>query len=348
MAPSLIQGAPPLLPTTVVGSYATPSWLWTAWDEIEKGNYGTTDVNETLNDAVNIAIWDQEKAGVDIITDGEMRRRFFVQSFPKRFTGLEPVPPQRQTGRYGYDSPLRYRPMERITVPQGLGIIEEFKYLKANTTKPIKATCPGPLSMGIHIQLRDEKVYKDRMDLSWELSKVINVELKGLVKEGAQFIQVDEPSYAIIPGDIKDWVALFNATVEGVKAKIALHICFGNLASRPRGKRTYRWMFPDLLDARADQLVLEFANREMKEIELWQEFGGATELGAGLVDIKSFYTETPEDVAERIRLALKYVPPERLYINPDCGFFELPRWLSFLKLKNMVEGTRIVRRELEG
>ncbi len=344
----MTQSNLPLLTTTVVGSHATPSWLWTAWDEIEKGNYGATDVNETLNDAVNIAIWDQEKAGVDIITDGEMRRRFFVQSFPKRFTGLEPVPPSRQTGRYGYDSPLRYRPVERITVPQGLGIIEEFKYLKANTTKPIKATCPGPLSMGIHIQLRDGKVYKDRMDLSWDLCKVINAELKALVEEGAQFIQVDEPSYAIIPGDIKDWVALFNATVEGVKAKIALHICFGNLAGRPRGKRMYRWMFPDLLDARADQLVLEFANREMKEIELWQEFGEAKELGAGLVDVKSFYTETPADVAERIRLALKYVPPEKLYINPDCGFFELPRWLSFLKLKNMVEGTRIVRRELEG
>ncbi|MEE9325003.1 MAG: methionine synthase [Dehalococcoidia bacterium] len=348
MAPSLIQGVPPLLPTTVVGSYATPSWLWTAWDEIEKGNYGTTDVNETLNDAVNIAIWDQEKAGVDIITDGEMRRQFFIMSFYSRFTGVEPLPPLRKIGYLGYDSLGRFKLVGRIAAPQGLGVIEEFKYLKDNTVRPVKVTCPGPLTMGYSIEMEGNRVFKDRMELNWDLSKIINTELKALVEAGAEFIQVDEPDYAIIPGGIEDWVSLFNATVEGVNSKIALHICFGNFASRPLGKRTYRWVFPAILDAKADQLVLEFANREMKEIEMWKELGVEKELGAGLVDVKSFYVETPEDVAERIRLALKYVPVEKLYINPDCGFAKLPRWLSFLKLKNMVEGTRIVRRELEG
>ena len=163
---------------------------------------------------------------------------------------------------------------------------------------------------------------------------------------GADLIQLDEPSFAVIPGALRDWVDLYNACVEGVSAKLALHVCFGNLGSRPRGKRLYSWMMPDILDANADQLVFEFANREMAEIGLWKEFGIEKELGAGLVDVKSFYVETPEDVAERIRETLKYVPPEKLYINPDCGFFQLPRWLSYLKLEAMVAGAKIVRREL--
>jgi 5-methyltetrahydropteroyltriglutamate--homocysteine methyltransferase len=174
------------------------------------------------------------------------------------------------------------------------------------------------------------------------------MELKTLVEAGADFIQIDEPSFAVIPGSITDWIDLYNACVDGVDAKLALHICFGNLTSRPRGKRSYRWMFPEILNARADQLVLEFANREMSESGLWGELGIDMELGAGVVDIKSFYVETPEDVAERIRLLLEHVPAERLYLNPDCGFFQLPRWLSYLKLEALVAGTKIVRSELAG
>jgi 5-methyltetrahydropteroyltriglutamate--homocysteine methyltransferase len=337
---------PTLLPTSVVGSYATPSWLYSALDDIRDGKYGPTDIRETLDDAVTMAVQDQERAGVDVITDGEMRRWMFVQGFYKFFHGLESEEPLRKMGVYGYDSPGRFHPVERVTAPHGLGIVEEFTYLKAHTERPIKVTCPGPLTVGIHIRLKDARVYQDRLELSYDLAQTINHELKRLVAEGAHFIQIDEPSYAIIPGEAKQWIDLFNTTVEGVKAKIALHICFGNLGSRPRGKRRYRWMFPALMEAHCDQLVLEFANREMMEIELWKEFQPQKELGAGLIDIKSFYVETPEDVADRIRQTLTYVPAERLWINPDCGFFQLPRWLAALKLKNMVAGTAMVRHEL--
>ena len=334
----------PLLPTAVVGSYAYPGWFLTARDEIDKGTYGETDVRETLDDAVNVAIMDQERAGVDIISDGEMRRWLFVQSFPRRMTGLVSDPPLRTTGVYGYDSPPRYHTAERIQVPEGLGIVEEFTYARSRTARPIKSTCPGPLTMTIHI--RPQNVYKDRLELASEFTSVINAELKALVQAGADFIQLDEPSFAIIPGAVKDWVDLYNACVDGVDAKLALHVCFGNMGSRPRGKRRYRWMFPDILDVNADQLVFEFANREMVESGLWKELGIEKELGAGVVDIKSFYLETPEDVAERIRELLEYVPAEKLYVNPDCGFFQLPRWLSYLKLEALVAGTRIVREEL--
>ena len=336
--------SPLLLPTTVIGSYAFPSWLWTSLEEIEKGSYGPTDIRETNDDAVNMAIMDQERAGVDIITDGEMRRYYFVQSFYKRMTGIVEDPPLRKVGLYGYDSPPRYHTVDKVTAPNGLGIVDEFKYARTHTGSRLKATCPGPLTITIHLRPRD--VYKDRIDLAWEFAPVINAELKALVEAGADFIQIDEPSFSIIPGATRDWVEMYNACVEGVDAKLALHVCFGNLTSRPRGKRRYKWMFPELLDARADQLVFEFANREMCESGLWGELAIERELGAGVVDVKSFYVETPEDVAERIREFLKDVPPDRLYVSPDCGFFQLPRWLSYQKLETMVAGTRIVRREL--
>ena len=336
----------PLLPTTVIGSHATPSWLWTATAEIEQGNYGPTDISETFDDAVNAAILDQERAGVDIVSDGEMRRWYFVQSFYRRMEGLEDEPPLRKTGLYAYDSPPRYRTAGKVTVPEGLGIVEEFRYAKGQTDRPLKATCPGPLTLTMHIRPRDG--YKDRHELAWEFAAVINKELKALVEAGADYIQIDEPSFAIIPGEFEDWIQMYNATVEGVDAKLALHICFGNLSSRPRGKRTYRWMFPAVLEANAEQLVFEYSNREMSEHDLWSEFDVDRELGAGVIDVKSFYVEKPEDVAERIRLLLQHTPAEKLYVNPDCGFFQLPRWITQLKLKAMVEGTALVRAELGG
>lgn len=337
-----------LLPTTVIGSHAIPSWMWTAIEAIDAGKYGPTDVRETFDDAVNAAILDQERAGIDVITDGEMRRWYFVQSFYKRFEGLESIGVLRKTGVYGYDSVPRYRPIERLTAPHGLGIVEEFSYLKGHTKSKIKATCPGPLTLTIHIQLRDDQVYKNRLDLAWEMAGAINAELKSLVAAGAEQIQLDEPSFAIIPGEAAEWVRLVNAALDGVNAKLALHVCFGNLGSRPRGRRDYTPFFPALLDARCDQFIFEFANREMKEADIYREVGMDREFGAGVIDVKSFHVETAEDVASRVRTMLQSVPPDKLWLTPDCGFFQLPRWLCALKLKALAEGVKIVRQELTG
>ena len=190
--------------------------------------------------------------------------------------------------------------------------------------------------------------YSPPLSLEELLTKGGNAELKALVEAGADLIQIDEPSAAIVTGELKEYIKLFNAAVEGVKAKIAYHVCFGNLASRPRGKREYAWMLPELLNARCDQLVLEFANREMKEVELLKEIAADREVGVGVVDVKSFYVEPPEEVAQRICLVLKYVPAEKLTLVPDCGFFQLPRWLTALKLNTLAQGARIVRGELAG
>jgi 5-methyltetrahydropteroyltriglutamate--homocysteine methyltransferase len=338
----------PLLPTSVIGSYALPGWFWSAVEQIDQDAFGTTEIRETFDDAVNIALMDQERAGVDVITDGEMRRWYFVQSFYKRFEGLVPRPTLRKTGEYGYDSVPRWWAAERIKVPNGLGIVEEYAYTRAVTDKPLKATCPGPLTLTIHIQLKDGDVYKDRMELAFEFADCVNRELKGLVDAGADFIQLDEPSYSIIPGSSRDWIDLFNRTVDGVDAKVGLHICFGNLGSRPRGKRRYGWMLDDIMRSKADQISLEFANREMIETELCAEIAKEKEVAAGIVDVKSYYLETAEDVAERVRQLLEFVPPEKLWITPDCGFFQLPRWLAFQKMQRMVQGVAIVRKELTG
>ena len=133
----------PILPTSVIGSYAYPGWLLTALEKIGQGEYGETDIREVYDDACRMAILDQERAGIDIVSDGEMRRWYFVQSFPKRMTGLAVEPPLRKTGLYGYDSPTRYRAIEKVTLPSGLGIVDEFKFTRPIQTNRSRSHVPG-------------------------------------------------------------------------------------------------------------------------------------------------------------------------------------------------------------
>jgi 5-methyltetrahydropteroyltriglutamate--homocysteine methyltransferase len=337
----------PLLPTSVIGSYAWPAWLHTALAASERGEYGPADMRETQDDAVDLALRDQEDAGVDIVTDGEMRRAgFFTAAFYGHLTGLRPLPPQRQIGIAGHDQRESYEAVEEIAAPHGLGLLDEYNYVRTRTTRPIKMPCAGPFTLAGRI--KPGAVYKDRMEVAYALVPIINRELRSLVDAGANFIQLDEPSYAVHPDAPHAFVDLLNATVAGVNAKIGLHLCFGNFAGRPVALRTYRPLFPHILDVHADQLALEFANRELAELELWKEFPSDKELAAGLVDVKNYYVETPRDVAERIRAALKYVAPEKLTVVPDCGFSQTARWAARAKLKAMVEGTRLVRRQLIG
>jgi len=341
-------GSLPLLYTHVMGSHGFPGWFWTALDKVKAGEYGATDEREMFDDATQLAIRDQERAGVDVICDGEMRRFFFVQTFYGRMEGLEHLEPLRKTGLYAYDSVPRYRAARRVTVPKGLGTIAEFTYLKTQTDKPVKATVPGPVTLSIHIQTRaGDGVYNnDRLAICWDMVPAVNAELRALVAAGADWIQIDEPSAAIVPGQIDEYVKMFNACVEGVRAKIGYHVCFGNLLSRPRGKRSYRWLFPKLLDCKCQQFVFEYANREMAEIDMWKEIGVDREVACGVVDVKSFYMETPEDVAERLTLCAKFIPLDKLSAIPDCGFFPVPRWVAAEKLKRLVAGARLARRNL--
>lgn len=338
-------GSLPLLPTTILGSYALPSWYLTALEHIGRGEYGETDLRETIEDAAATAIGDQERAGVDVVTDGEVRRADFIMSFYSRFQGLREVPPRRRLGPYLYDSTAIYETTGRIAAPQGLGAVEEYRFASTRTRRPVKVAVAGPVTLTNAVRIVDG--YRDREDLIADLIGIVNAELKALVAAGCPFVQVDEPSFSTYWADPAKIVEVFNATVAGVEgATIGLHICFGNLRGRPQSLRTYAPLLPHLRDARADILFLEFANRELAEIELYPRHELPQALAAGVVDVKSFYRERPEDVAARLRRVLEHVPAERVWAVPDCGFWETPRWLAFHKLQALVQGAALVREHL--
>jgi 5-methyltetrahydropteroyltriglutamate--homocysteine methyltransferase len=335
-----------LFPTMGVGSYASPSWLLAARRVVRAGDAGPADMEEAIQDAIKIAVWDQEEAGLDILTDGEIRRQRFLWNVVEKLSGLKLIPSQRKLGVVSYDSAPRFETVERVSAPGGFGLVEEYTYVRTLTDRPLKVCCPGPLTLALPITPKGGYTGGDYLPLLYDLAELVNKELRQLVTAGATFIQVDEPSAAgrtpMLP--VSETVKLFNKTVEGVRAKIALHICFGNNQGRPAMKRTYKPLFPGILDVKADQFALEYANREMAELELWGQYGGNRELAAGVIDVKSMYLETPEDVAERIRAVLKHVAPEKLYLTCDCGFSASSRNLARAKLHSLVAGAKIARK----
>jgi 5-methyltetrahydropteroyltriglutamate--homocysteine methyltransferase len=335
------------LPTSVVGSYARPSWVWVTLEAAQRGELGVLDVKEVLDDAVDMALRDQEEAGVDMVSDGEMRRSgFFTESVYGHLTGLRPLVPERRKGPAGHDQQHRFEVLEPIAAPEGLGVAAEYAYARTRTTHPLKVTLPGPFTLSG--RLMPGQVYKRREDAAWAFVPIVNAELRTLAAAGADFIQIDEPSPAIHPEIKAEFAELFNAAVDGVHARVAAHLCFGNFAGRPLGKRSYAQVLDQMMQFNVDQFVLEFANRELADLPICREISSVRELAVGLVDVKSYYIETPEDVAERIEKVLEHVPVERLTIVPDCGFSQTARWAARAKLKAMVAGTSMVRRRLRG
>lgn len=337
-----------MLKTSVIGSYARPSWFISANEAIGRGEFGETDVQETLDDAVDTAIRDQIEAGIDVITDGEMRRHgFFTAGFYGRLTGLSELPAKRKLGPTGHDQRERYRADEPIEAPEGLGLVEEFEYISSRTDHPLKVPCPGPFTLAGRIM--PGEIYPDRMAAARAFSDIINTELHALAAAGAEFIQMDEPSYAVHPDRPGAFVKLFNNTVEDVDARIGLHLCFGNFVGRPVAHRTYKPLFPHILETDADELAMEFANRELAELELIERVVDAGKtMAVGLVDVKNYYVEPPKLIAERIRTAVRHADPEQLVVTPDCGLSQTARWAAQAKLESMVEGTRQIRQELTG
>lgn len=335
----------PPIPTSVVGSYARPAWMWTALEAAQRGEFGAADLEEVQNDAVDMALRDQEEAGVDVVSDGEMRRMgFFTAAFYSHLTGLRPLQPDRRKGAPGHDQQHRFEVLEPVTAPHGLGVVAEFEYARARAKRPLRVTIPGPFTLSG--RLMTGAVYSSRRDAAWALVPILNAEMKALAAAGAELIQIDEPSPAIHPECKAEFASLFNAAVEGVKVRLAAHLCFGNFMGRPLGKRSYAAVLDQMMQYKVDQLVLEFANRELAELPLLKEISAARNVAVGLVDVKSYYIETPEDVAQRIQKVLEYVPAERLTVTPDCGFSQTARWAARQKLRAMVEGTMRVRATL--
>lgn len=335
----------PVLPTSVVGSHAPPGWLSAGLAAARRDELGPAEVREMFDDAVDTALRDQEDAGVDIVSDGEMRRvGFFTAEFYGRLTGLRALEPERRQGPAAHDQQHRFETLEPIAAPEGLGVVAEYLYARERTARPLKVTLPGPFTLAG--RLLPGPVYPTRVEAAWAFVPILNAELRALVAAGADLIQIDEPSPAIRPESPVDFAELFNAAVEGIEARLAAHLCFGNYAGRPLGKRVYAPVLDQMMRFLVDQLVLEFANRELAEIELLREIAAEREVAVGMVDVKSSYVETPEDVADRIRCVLDHVAVDRLSVVPDCGFSQTPRWLARAKLRAMVEGVRVIRAEV--
>jgi 5-methyltetrahydropteroyltriglutamate--homocysteine methyltransferase len=339
-----------LLPTMGVGSYASPSWLVAARERIRAGTFGAADIEETFEDATRIAIADQVEAGLDIISDGELRRPRFVYDMFDRLGGLERVPPARRVGVAGYDMAPHFRAVERVTAPGGLGVVAEFEALRRLAPGLVlKVALPGPVTFLEGIEPGEAYGASGEARLLADLVGLVNVELLALARAGAERIQLDEPSLANLPRELPlaAAVAAINGALADVPGRVAVHVCYGNNAGRPFAERGLARLLPALRTLQCAELVLEFANRQMAEVERLREMALVCDVAAGVVDVKSFYVETPEDVAARIRRVLDFVPVARLSVTADCGFSALPRWLARAKLRALVAGARLVRESLD-
>lgn len=337
------------LRTSVVGSYPFPGWLEFACAHLEQ--FGEADRAELQDDAVLAAVHDQMAAGLDVITDGEQSRLDFNLSFYGHLTGIElEGSSPRRFGPPAHDQRGRHKVVGELGAPAGLGAVAEFERLRrlAPAGPALKISLPGPYTLSGRL-VRNQR-YQDRYALTEALLPIVQKELVEVVNAGCQELTVDEPSMSCYAyrEDPERLVDIFNRTVKPVvgKCRLSTHLCFGNYKGRAVGPRQYRPMFPAFLNLRVDELHLEMASREFAELELIQEISTRYDVAVGVVDVKSYYIETPQDIAERVRRCLKFAPAERLSFAPDCGLSQTARWAAKAKLKNMVEGVKIVRREL--
>jgi 5-methyltetrahydropteroyltriglutamate--homocysteine methyltransferase len=232
-----------------------------------------------------------------------------------------------------------------------LGVVAEWRRLQrlAPAGPALKASVPGPYTLSGRL-LPDSR-YPDRFAVAEALLPIVRAELEALVAAGCREITVDEPSMSCYAHreDPHRLAALFNRTIESVRgqARLSTHLCFGNYKARAVGKRSYAPMFPAFHDLHADEIHLEMASRELAELELIEAVARRHDVAVGVIDVKSYYIESPEDVAARVRRCLRFAPAERLSFAPDCGLSQTARWAARQKLQHLVAGVRIVRDELK-
>ena len=337
------------LRTTVIGSYPFPSWLEFASQHLSE--FGLADIAEMQEDAVIAAIHDQVAADLDVITDGEQTRFDFNLSFYGYLNGieLESVSPRR-FGPPAHDQRGRHAITGTLAAPRGLGAVDEFQRLArlAPAGVTLKASVPGPFTLSG--RLIPNKQYPDRFAVTEALLPIVQQELVALVEAGCREITVDEPSMSCYAAklDRRRLVDIFNRTLEPIveRCRTSTHLCFGNFKGHAVGTRQYAPMFPDFLDFNVDEIHVEMASREFAELELIAEIVPRRDVSVGIIDVKSYYIETPDDVAARVRRCLEYVSPDRLSLSPDCGLSQTARWAARQKLCNMVAGVKQVRKEL--
>lgn len=334
------------LRTTVIGSYPFPGWLEFAAQNLDR--FGPDDIAEIQHDAVVAAIHDQMTAGLDVITDGEQTRVDFNLSFYGFIDGidLESEPP-RLFGPPAHDQRGRHAITGELGAVRGLGTVEEFQRLRrlAPAGPTLKASVPGPYTMSGRLLPNDQ--YPDRWAVTEALLPLVRDELEKLVDAGCTELTVDEPSMSCYAHkeDPSRFVDIFNRTVEAVvgKCHLSTHLCFGNFKGHAVGLRRYAPMFPAFMDMKVDEIHVEMASREFAELEVLAEITKTKDAAVGIVDVKSYYIETVDDITERVKACLQHAPADRLSFAPDCGLSQTARWAAKRKLANMVEGVHAVR-----
>ena len=357
-----------ILPTTMVGSYPRPHWFKQQLDGRDAMiAFKNVEHAEAYEDATEVVIRDQEDAGLDIVTDGQMSFDdqvgvigAFCWYMYERIGGFDPA---KELHPSEVGAAVRTKEIELLAdwggvvnsgpVSEGpLRLTELYHIAERYATKPLKVSVgAGPVNLAWHVHF---KHYKGPRDLSYALVPIFNQEMKRLVDAGANFLQIEDlgawlPLFTNDENDYK-WIAdVMAQCVEGVNAKVAWHFCFGNAWGNslsglfPKG---YETVLPYFYDVPVDQFVLDYANREMADIDALKGLPEDKEVGVGVIDVRSMLIETPEQVAERIRKVLNVLPPERVYLTTDCGLKPLPRLVAKLKLKALVEGAAIVRAEI--
>ena len=331
------------LRTTVIGSYPFPGWLEYAAEHLD--DFGTEDVSELLEDAVIAAVHDQVAAGLDAVSDGEQTRLDFNLGFYGYLKGIEQGSSPRLLGPPAHDQRPRHRIVGELSAPNGLGTVAEYERLRrvAPPGPTLKVAVPGPYTLAGRLE-------GDRWETAEALVPIVQAELVALAEAGCEEIAIDEPSMSCYAHreDPERLVDLFNRTVTPVvgRARLSTHLCFGNYKGRAVAPRQYAPLFPAFLEAAVDEIHLEMASRELAEAEIVGTIAETKDVAVGVIDVKSYYVETPEDVANRVRHFLRFAPPERLAFSTDCGLSQTARWAAKAKLHNLVEGVRIVRGEL--
>jgi len=338
-----------LLPTSLVGSYPQPDWLIDRARLAgrfpprvrarELWRIAPDWLDQAMDDATVLAIRDQERAGLDIITDGEMRRESYSNRFATALDGVDLDNPGTALDRSGEPNPVP-RVVGRISRRHPVEV-RDVRFLRENTDRPIKITVPGPFTMTQQVQ---NDYYEDEADLAQDYAKAVNAEMRDLFEAGADIVQIDEPYMQARPAKARAYgVDALRTALEGIEGRTALHICFGYAAlihERPEG---YSFLL-ELADTPVREISIETAQSNL-DCSVLESLESKTII-LGVLDLSTHEVETPELVAERIRRALPHVAPERIIVAPDCGLKYLPRDVAFGKMKAMAEGAKLVREEL--
>jgi 5-methyltetrahydropteroyltriglutamate--homocysteine methyltransferase len=337
------QEDPVILPTTVIGSYAVPEWLGQLRNDYYQRRVSQAALEEIQDMATKAALVDQEHAGIDIVSDGELRRDNDIDYLLARIPGIE-ISRRDKADYFDYYDARVTRPLPD-PAGEGLGLAADFRFISDLTDKPVKVSLTGPFSLSRRIR---NAGYPDPAELVRALARLLGAEAALLARAGARLLQIDEPFLAGYPEAVGLAVEAVNIVTSGADVSWTLHVCYGNRYARPLWAGHYDFLFPAVNDARVDRLALEFARTGDDDLRLLEQHKWHRGLGLGVIDVKADQVESAEVVAARIRRALKVVAPDRLVINPDCGLRHLAPAVARAKLAAMVDGTALVRAELRG